>query len=391
MKNVHKFLAALVASASASFAAGPFLSIGDDVTVSLSAFAAARYEDNVTLTNEGELDDFVFQFVPGVEVNYGSQAAPSYIRFAFSEVLNRYADYSELDMDLSNFELDAVFRRAKYTLEINGSFNQYSSNSGINVNSSDPAGATLRRDITIGGVNGSYNLSQKTKIYLGFTYRDTDYKESYRGLYYTDLTEYIVPLTFAYEVSPKLDATLGVQWRRNDPAENSRNISYSNDLTYSVGLRGELSPKLDGFANIGFTTRYAHAGDDRTMLTFGLGVNYFYSPKTFFTLSAKNDFGNRAWDGGDQKVFSIGLRAQTDFTLNIRGSAKVTYYRTNYCNYYGRKDNYIDASLALSYLFNENTSISISYMLRNNDSDSTHQLDWGYTANIGAISFSTKY
>lgn len=389
MKNLYRLLA-LISFAGSAFAAGPFLTIGDNTTVALTLFAGVRYDTNIGLTEANRQDDFIFQFTPGVVVNYGVDGAPTRAKFSFSETFNRYDDYSQYNADLANFQFSASHNTLVLKNSLNASFVQYSVNSGDPTSGIPSDQLKEKRDYLSVGYNAEYTLSPKTRIGLGITYQKTNYTNRD----YSDVSSYTVPLTFYYQYSQKLDLTLGAQYRFSDPSRvlNGADRGNYNDIYYSFGFRGEITPKLTGTANVGVTTRFASKDDDKVIFGCSAGLNYFYSPKTQFYLNARNDFGNRAYDGGNQKTFFTALGMQTDLALQWRWNAQFGYTRTDYMDGYaalgGRVDDYYEFSTSILYLFNENTSLSLGYIYRDNSSSAR---GCNFIGNVFALSFSTKY
>lgn len=380
-------------------APGPFLTIGDDVKVSLLLDASVRYDDNVYTAYSSEKSDEVFTVAPGILVRYGTDISATSMTFSAIGSFYRYNDHDDLDADLAAINFNGSHKTQIYTISLSAGFNQYSMSSANSYVATMDSGQKVDRDLTTANINGEYSISRKTKLGLGFSYYDTHYKTN--G--YTDSTNYTVPLNFYYAITPKIDVSAGIQYRR---VASGRVAGYGSgqkykydDIFYNLGIRGELTPKLSGGVNVGVTSRYVDKvptgrdKDDRTL--FGMSANLAYSltPKTQLSLRMSNDFGSRSWDGGNQKAFSGRLGVQSDLSIQWRVTANIGYTRTDFMDHSAdgggsRKDDYIDFSASVIYLFNETTSVALGYMLRDNSSNRDHS---EFTGNIVSISFSIRY
>ena len=204
---------------SSVFAAGPFLTVGDDLKISLMLDLAARYDDNVFLANSGEKGDFAFTITPGVIARYGSDMSKTNVVFSLAESFYRYTDVGDaLDADL--MALNAALNHRKdgvYKIGVNASFNQYSISSPVYV-ATEVAGVQVKRDVTRAGVKGEYSVSAKTKLGLGFTYQKVHYIDDMG----TDSTVYVVPLNAFYSITPKVDVSAGIQYRRTESGDVRR-------------------------------------------------------------------------------------------------------------------------------------------------------------------------
>lgn len=343
-------------SAAPAFAA-PFLAIGDNAELFLTARTEVRYEDNVTLSSGGELEDEVFELTPGAEILFGKNSLTKGSFSAF-ERLTAYSTNEDLNSNLTNLVFDSSYDGAKLDLGVDASFRE------LNQNSRDARGATLvRRDTYAAGVDGEYAVTVKSKVGLAGRYGRTQYKSA--G--FTDQENFSVPVNYYFAITEKVDLSAGVRYRKTDVKTVNGD---SEDYYFNVGARGEFTPKLSGKFSVGYNLREPEAStaDDESSIGLDAGFAFAYSPKTSFTLDLSNDFETGA-DASGIEASSISVGASTSLTaaLSVRGS--VGYSMFDYLGGASREDEYLTAGLGLSYIYNDHVSFDASYSLNDNDSD----------------------
>lgn len=366
-------LALLSTISAAPVFAAPFLAIGDNAELFLTARTEARYEDNVTFSPDNEIKDEVFEVVPGAELLFGKNSLTKGSFKAF-ERLVAFSDNTNLNSDLANLVFDSKYSGAKLNLGANASFRE------LNQNSRDLVGTTLvRRDATAAGLNGEYALTEKSKVALGGRYDRTHYKVNP----YVDQTNYIVPANYYFAVTEKVDLSSGVQYRKNDlDALNAD----SDDYYFNVGSRGEFTAKLSGKFNLGYNLRKFEASnrDDETGLGVNAGLVYAYSPKTNLTLDLSRDF-SVASNAAATEVSSAMFGATTSLTAEWSVSANLGYYQYDYLSG-GRTDDYMLAAVGVTYAYNEYVSLEAGYTYNDNSSDLA-----GATFSANVITFAANF
>jgi len=369
-------------AATPAFAA-PFLAIGDNAELFLTARSDFRFEDNLTFASGSAtspvIDDSIFEFVPGVELTFGKSSLTKG-SVVFFERFTAYTDNSDLNEALANFIAKSTYEGAKLRLDLNASFKE------LFQNNRDVAGtgvSLIRSDVAAAGGKAELSVTDKSKVGLGLQFDSTDYLGSL-GL--VDRESYTVPVNYYFEVQPKLDLSLGVQYRATqvDLANNDY-----EDVFVSVGARGEFTPKLLGSVAVGYNSRTGDAANsDSDGLGLQAGLTYVYTLKTQFTLDANNDFGTGAGGGGQEKA-SISLGARSRIAEDFSVFASVGYEKTDFLNV-DREDTFISASVGLSYVFNQYLSFDASYSHYDNASDGRFG-NADFDANIVSIGASLRY
>jgi len=370
-------------TAAPAFAA-PFLAIGDNAELFLTAHTEVRYEDNVTFSSADELEDEAFEVSPGAEITFGKNSLTKG-SFAYIEKITSYSDNSDLNSNLSNLLFASDYDGAKLKLGVDASFRE------LNQNSRDTRNAStlVRRDVYAAGVDSEYAVTEKSKVGLGAKYDRVQYKSSGP---YTDQKNYTVPVNYYFAISEKVDLSAGVQYRKTDVYDNPGVNSDSDDYYFNVGARGEFTAKLSGKFDVGYNLRKPDddTRDDESGVGLHAGLTYAYSPKTNFTLDLSNDFetGSDA-SGIEASSASIGLN--TSLTAALSFSANIGYSHFDYLTVAPapeRQDNYVVGGFTFTYTLNEHVNFEAGYSYNDNDSDASGA---SFTANTVRIAANFRY
>lgn len=352
-----KLLAALASAglATGSATAAPFLTLGDGSELFLTGTVAIESNNNVTLT-EQEISDTLFEVAPGLSLVFGNNSLVSG-SLTYVESITRYSDHDEFDAELSNLAFQGRYA------EENTEFNVYASFVQLNQNTVDlrePGfNELVRRDVYNFGGNGEWEMTPKIRMAVGADYRKVDHKRP--GFIDRDINA--IPFGLYYAMTEKVDVSLGLRLREIDLDADGRDAS---DQYYSIGARGEFTPKLAGTLTIGVTTRDEDVGENRTTLGLASDFRYRYSEKTTLTFGAANDFGN-AGTGESQENTDIYVGARAALTPQFGLSARA-YYRS--IDYDVRPDDdYIEGQVIADYAVSQQLSVSGAVIVRNNESE----------------------
>lgn len=384
MKNIARNLLLLGCAGSPVFAA-PFLAIGDNAELFVTADAIAAYNDNILLQDSSAEDDFVFTFRPGLDLQFGKDSLiKGYL--AGTATLTHYAENENDDLNNQLFGIGgrATFDNDRLSLSVNASFDELDQATVDVVPSA--GGRLVEREVTALGVLGELSLSEKISVSTGVSYNHVGYKDG--G--YTDQFSYTVPVNVYYELTPKVDLSAGVRYTRTDldtevalPDPDQFDTFY-----YNVGARGSFTPKLSGSFSVGYTTRSANAGvNDDHSIGADASLAYAYSEKTQFSLLLGRNFSNASAGGDSYENSQVTLRAVNAIAVDWRLSASATYRVLDYQRT-SRKDTYIEGSVGASYVINAHLNADLAYTFRENSSDGS-KADFGN--NLVSLSLSARY
>jgi hypothetical protein len=364
-------------SATPAFAA-PFLAIGDNAELFLTARTEVRYEDNVTFASDtaGDpaLEDEVFEVSPGAELVFGKNSLTKG-QFGAFEKITSYSDENQLNSNLTNLIFNSRYDGAKLDLSANASFRE------LNQNSRDLRGPILvRRDAYSASLNSEYSVTEKSKVGLAGRYDRTQYKSNF----FVDQKNYTVPVNYYFAITEKVDLSAGAQYRQSDV--NAVNAD-SEDYYFNVGARGEFTAKLSGQFTVGYVTRDPEAPgvDSEGSIGFKAGLAYAYSPKTTFTLDLSNDFETDA-SAFSTETSSISLGVTTSLTAALQATAILGYSKYDYINV-SREDDYFVGGISFTYVLNEHVNFDAGYSINDNDSDAGAS----FTANVVRVAANFRY
>lgn len=362
MKNYIR-IALLSLSLGAASQAAPFMAIGDGAELFVTGTLGVRVDDNILLGSgtaaSPEVDDIIFDINPGVEMTFGKNAqVEGLLSLAYN--IASYSDNSNLNTELFSGDFTTAFDDGKMKLNFDIGYHE------LNQNTVDNRGLT-RRDVFAVGGNTEVELSQLLSVGVGARFTSEDYKRA--G--YTDSEDLVVPLNLYYEWAPKLDLSFGYRYRDQqvDLGQDSKNHFFS------IGARGEFSPKLTGTIAIGINSRELDAtGDEDSQLGLDASFAYEFSPKTNLEIGASNDYDTSP-QGVQQENLTFNSRLTTKLSEEWSVHGGLSYRAIDYGT---RTDDYWEGEIGTSYTVNANVSIRGAYVYRK------------YDANIRAIEFTNN-
>lgn len=360
MKNTARIVTLSALTCIAAQAA-PFLAVGDNAELFVTASGVIKFDDNIYLDAANEQDDTIFSFTPGVDLVFGKGAAASGNVY-YKEEIRRYTDADNQDTELSDVGANVQYNNGL----TKGNFNAKYAQLAQNDNDINPTGVgtIARRKVTNVGGDLEFSVTEKVALSIGSTFAKTDYSPSS----YVDSDIWTTPLDLYYKATPKMDWSLGYQYRSSDLSAAGRD---SDDNFFNVGVRGEFSPKLSGQVRFGYTQRSFDVGGDEDLFGVSGNVNYLYSDKSSYQFTVSNDFASSAI-GASTKNFSIGLTSKTRFSEQLSLDLGLTFRSTDYlASTSPRSDDFIEARATLKYVYSKMLNFDASVALGNNDSSQT--------------------
>jgi len=343
---------AILSSFSTAYAVLPY-SEGSELFV--TGTGKASYNDNVFLVNTAKKKSFVFDEIPGLEIDDNTNADTKGT-LTSNEDFVQYANLSNQNTELNHTDFNGQYSDDKLLLDLDAGFNQSAQNTRETVGVVQK-GVIVRNDVINATPNGEWTLSEKTKVGVGFNYNEDHYKTA--G--FQSLTVYELPVNVYYEVAPKLSASAGYRYRDSQIKGNN-----STDNYFNVGGRGEFTPKLAGTVNVGYLERTPSHGRKQSAVGLEAKLDYAFSEKTAFRLGASNDFTN-ASTGGTEKILSINGGVTSKLSEQFTGDVAVAYSHSRY-NGSNRADDYVEGTATLGYQYNKYLTLNASYTYRNNSS-----------------------
>lgn len=377
--------AALLASGAVQ--AAPFISIADTVDVFFLGRVSADYRTNL-FNAPNKNDDFVFTFTPGLEARIGRDSNAT-LSLIYKEDFLVYHRFHGQNTHLANVILNGTYNSGPLKLDSGFSFRQTQTNTPDTFVAGGPSDVFVQRDLYNAFITGKYDFSPKYWGKGGFRWNRTDYTNAYQfGNTFENSDIYTVPVDVFYRYSEKLSVGLGYRYRYTDtdgtPIRSGRHYS---DHFFSLALEGELAPKLNATANIGYQFRDGSGGDHGQ---FGLdaALDYELTAKVNLFAGASHDFGTSS-TGSSQEILSGHIGANYQINSFLSAVGRYQYEDTKYSGTSsGRKDktNYVNASL--NYSPNVYWTFSAGYGYVNNDSNVSGA---SFSGNTFTLSASLRY
>lgn len=371
---MNRITAIAIASTTACVAinAAPFMAVGDNAELFVTAAAQVQADSNIYLDSNKEKSDTIYSFTPGLDLVFGKGAANKGNVY-YREEIRRFADNDVQDTELSNLGVNSSYSNGLTKVDLNASYAQIAQND----NDLRASGTIVRRDVTSLGGKSEFSISEKTVLGVGLSFDKTDYGPAS----YVDSNIWSLPIDVYFKASPKLDWSVGYRYRSTDLSGSS---SDSNDNFFNIGARGEFSPKLTGQVRVGYTQRSFDRGADDDLFGFDSNLSYAYSQKTSFGLTLSNDFGSSG-TGESTKNFSIGLTANNRFNEQWSLNTAINFRKSEYPK---RTDDFTDASVALAYIYSTYVNFSASFTLRDNSSGSASA---EFSQNVFSLGANVRY
>jgi hypothetical protein len=331
---------ALLASATVAAQAAPFIST-DQVQGTILANTSVRWDDNITLTNINTRSDTVFEFDPGLSLDFGKAGAPVQVNFTGTEDLTRYDRNANLDTTLVHLNLTGSYTDAVTTGGLNAGYSQIDQD----LPNADPTNPSIlqRHDVTDLGGKVETALTGVTRISLAVAYEKITYDTPTAvGSQVTT-----VPLNVYYKVDPIFDLSAGAQVQKTDLALG--NPGYT-DYYYNLGARLEPGQLWVGTYNIGLNQRSFQQAGLSTNDQLGMNGTLSYAPDKYstYSLNVSNDFGQSS-GGQSQKILTFGGGLTHKFGDDFTFIASASYNRIDFEITPPREDKFFSSTLALDW------------------------------------------
>lgn len=370
-------LAIVAATTCVAVQAAPFMAVGDNAELFVTASAQIQSDDNIYAKSTAEVSDTIYSFTPGVDLVFG-KGAVNKGNVYYREEFRRYADNNQQDTELSNVGATSSYNNGVTKFDLNASYAQVAQNDRTTVGTGAPADVIVRRDLTDVGAKAEFGISEKTMVGVGLAYAKTDYAPAS----YTDSDIWSLPVDVYYKATAKLDWSLGYRYRTTDLSGTSLD---SDDHFFNLGARGEFSPKLTGQIRMGYNRRSFDGGGKEDQFGFNGDIAYAYSDKTDLRFLVGNDFGSSG-TGDSTENFNLGLNVSNRFTEQWSINAGLTYRKTDYPT---RTDDFMEAQVGVSYVYNAYINFVASVAVRDNSSDNLATAE--FSQNVFSIGANVRY
>jgi hypothetical protein len=360
--------------------AAPMVSVGDALDIFIRATGQVQYDSNIALDKTGDLDDTVFRLTPGIEFNVGRGRGDVDASLILQQEIVRYTDLDRFDTEKFSALGQASYGGANFSTSFSGSFREVQSNTNLAAVESN----LIERDEIEITANAEIDWGEKFSTSGGIYFRDTEYQNFTAFL--SDRTSWAIPANVYYTLTSAIDLSAGYRFRSVD-VEDSFD---SDDHFFNVGLRGDLTEKLDGFFKIGYQVREFDEGqDDDSSETVSVDGNLSYQATEKIRLTGvfSRDFDSSGVGNSVERTSST-LRATYSFNRAFSASSNIGYTYVDYSRQNDREDDLIAFGITGSYRPNEFLVFQAGYQYSNNDSSINQS---SYTKHLLSLSGSFRY
>lgn len=351
--KINGRIVVLAALLGANLNAAPFVALGDNAELFLTAAVDVKVDDNIYLRNTNEADDTILTFSPGLDLIFGRNAAMSGNLYYRHDIL-RYSDNSNQNTDLANLGLNSLYNNGKTKFDFGFSYAETAQN-----DASVP-GFIVPRDATAARALGEFGVTEKSTLGIGVRYEKSDYGI---GGSFRDNSSFSIPADYYFEYSPKLQLSVGYRYRTTE-LSGAGTID-RKDHFLNLGARGEFTPKLSGQVRVGYGKRsYDNTLPDDDTLGLDLRLTLAATAKTSLHFDASNDFGVSALgESTDALTLGATINTRVDDQWAFRAGL---HFRS--VDYPTRSDDYFEGNASVSYTYSEFVNFAAGFTHRSNDS-----------------------
>ena len=201
----------------------------------------------------------------------------------------------------------------------------FSTNSKIRFSASFDLGQTVGTDLIEGdlisytffniGLNARYNHSAKLAFGTGTSYEVREYQSGTVNNDYQDLESLPISSDVIYIYSPKLDFFLNHTYQKTETSNSTLSLGNTISHSFSLGTNGEISPKLNGSASVGYSnlSYQNNLMNDRSSFVTSAKINLKHNSKTTSNVNLSRSFSPTASANSQLSTF---LRYGINHSLN---------------------------------------------------------------------------
>ncbi|HAY99355.1 MAG TPA: hypothetical protein DCY38_00995 [Opitutae bacterium] len=283
-----RLLSSAIVLGIASSSASVFAQTTADTTRFFGSLETSIESTSNVFLNNTEADDVVYSVVP--TLGFARENGLFSLEGSAAVSVTRYDEFSANDSSDVSTKLAGAYDGNPLSLNASVDFTQSSSASGV-------VGNILETDTLTFAGGMDYYISSATGISAGFEHETTTPDELVFEL--GETTVWSARTGAFYDYSSALRFNMSLRYRQTD-VENftstlaaAANVNNdSEDVGFIVGVSGQLTPVIDGLAEVGLQQRsYDAAGlDDSTSPYVGLAASWTISSITRLDLNASYDF-----------------------------------------------------------------------------------------------------
>ena len=372
-----------------------YLSLGP-ISVRPHLNVSAYYDDNLTLKDGPELEDFVWRISPGALFGAGEfRDKGNYVTLDYTPTAAFYTKYNEYSSLDHMVDFNAGWKTSKLTLGLGQS---YEIANGKQIEAS----GFVEQESYITDLTTRYDLSDKTSFDLNGRQMLIDSTERVlngQDNQFNSINEWDVEGWGDYKATEKVSVGAGVivGWRDIRAYANGAATAPDspNQTFQQIAVRSayEVSEKVDLIGSVGlYFSQFQDSGSESPTFVFNLGGSWQPLQNTLVSLEAyRRDYPSYVLGG--QNYISTGFRAslRQAFLEKYSAGLAMGYESSDYSDpddssASDRQDDYFWVRPTLNYEINERMDAGVFYQFRVKSSN-----DEAYEYSNNQLGFYTNY
>ncbi|MCC6345981.1 MAG: TIGR03016 family PEP-CTERM system-associated outer membrane protein [Nitrospirales bacterium] len=230
-----------------------------------------EYNDNIFLTREDKVDDFITRAVPSLAFKYSAPLWTWDIAYALDYM--HYAKGARGDDTTHNLIAKGSIELLKdrFFIKLNDDYGRVSLDVTRDLTKESSFVDQSDRNIFVANPYYVIRPAERTRITAGYIYSNTWYEDP-RAVNKTDNVVYVEP---SYDLTPRTTLSAGYRYTddRNDETDYTKHDAY-------MGSRYEYADKSDVFFRVGNTWLNFKGAKRYSRLFWNAGVNHDFTPFT---------------------------------------------------------------------------------------------------------------
>ena len=294
------------------------------------------YDSNI-FSSSSEEGDFLLRFSP--VARYTKRLGPLVVGANLGGNFGRYFNHGEEDFSdpvtnfyfrmAEDFGLFSVNKRTAGKIQFG-----FDSDIGQRTETNEQLQDLISYTLYSSAANVRYNHSPKFGIGADLGYEMRKYQQlSSQGIPYQDMQSVTFGTNLYYIYSPKMDFYLNYNLSLNESVEKSDFIT-NQVQGYSIGIEGQLTPKLSGNISFGYGVRDydQQAIESEDSMLFNVGLAWAWREKTKLSLNLNRGFSPSPQDQGMLNT-DLMLQISQRFTKRVAGTLGASYGIIDFSSY----------------------------------------------------------
>lgn len=353
--NAFLATASLLAAGAASL---PAQNLSNSVQPYGSITGSAEYTSNAFL-NAFEESDTIFRLTP--LIGFTKEDGMLNLDGSVGVVLQRYSDFSENDAENPFARLEGSYSNKPLNVSAGIGYQQ-------TTQASQAVGAIFETDIFNAGGDFDYYISSATGLSGGLDYTLSEAEGTNLG----ETTVWAFSGGGFYEYSSQLRFNANLHYRDTEVSQIAGATSDSEDIGFSIGAVGQLTPVIEGEAAIGFQERSfddAALGDE-TSPFLSLNTTWQMTSLTRLEVGGLYDFSTNVSNQSSES-FTLLATLHHTFSQRYSGNFGVGYEDSSFASVGQpeRDDEQFSVFGGVSYQMTDWGSINLQLNYLDRDSD----------------------